>query len=143
MEKRVQAEFSGIDAKLTRAERAGRVDIKYRTMAGKHVIFELKRYTVSFSPFDLGKQGAKYRSATRKILRESGRAQEPVEIVFVVGQAASEDDPEEAAKLVAAINGRIVTYEQLIQGAIGAYTEYLQQRKKIDTIEALLKTKRA
>jgi hypothetical protein len=143
MEKRVQAEFSGIDAKLTRAERAGRVDIKYRTMAGKHVIIELKRYTVGFSPFDLLKQGAKYRTATRKILRESARAQEPVEIVFVVGQAASDDDPEEAAKAVAAINGRIVTYEQLIQGAIGAYTEYLQQRKKIDTIEALLKTKRA
>jgi hypothetical protein len=138
MEQQVHKEFSAIDAKLNKTERKGRLDIKYRTMAGKHVIIELKRYKVVPSAFDLAKQGTKYRNATRKILTQLGKENEPVEVVFVVGKGTTEEDPQEAAKAVAAINGRIVTYEQLIQGAIHAYGEYVEKRKKVDVIEALL-----
>lgn len=138
MEQRVHKEFDKIDAKLNKTEKKGRLDIKYRTTAGKHVIIELKRYRVVPSAFDLAKQGTKYRNATIKLLREVKRENEPVEIVFVLGKGTSEEDPDEASKAVAAVNGRIITYEQLIQGAIRSYSEYVHERKKIDAIEALL-----
>jgi hypothetical protein len=138
MEQRVHKEFDKIDAKLNKSEKKGRLDIKYRTTAGKHVIVELKRYKVVPSAFDLAKQGGKYRNATIKLLKEIKKENEPVEIVFVLGKGTAEENAEEASKAVEAVNGRIITYEQLIQGAIRSYGEYVEQRKKVDAIEALL-----
>lgn len=90
------------------------------------------------SVFDLAKQGVKYRNATIKLLKEVKRDNEPVEIVFVLGNGTEEENADEVARTVAAINGRIITYEQLIQGAIRSYSEYVDKRKKVDAIEALL-----
>jgi hypothetical protein len=134
MEERVHKAFEGIDADLTEEERKGRIDIRYRTMAGRHVIIELKRYSVTPSVWDLGKQGAKYVGATQKLLNEARRGHEPVEIVFVLGGSPKEPDTQPLANLP----GRTVTYEQLIQGAIQNYSEYVEQRKKVDAIESLL-----
>lgn len=43
MEERVKTEFDKIDAKLTEEEKSGRIDLKYTTTSGKHVVVELKR----------------------------------------------------------------------------------------------------
>jgi Histidine kinase-, DNA gyrase B-, and HSP90-like ATPase len=138
MEERVHNEFGKLDADLTDEEKAARIDIKYRTMAGKHVIIELKRYSVIPSVYDLAKQGEKYISATKQLLVQAGRGHEPVEIVFVIGTQTRENDPSrDAAVLEAAFHGRLRTYEQLIQGAIASYGEFVQEREKVDTIEAL------
>jgi hypothetical protein len=142
MEQRVHKEFKKISAKLNATEKKGRLDIKYRTTAGKHVIIELKRYKVVPSAFDLAKQGGRYRDATTKILKESRRDTEPVEVVFVLGNDTAEHNQEQASRAVAAVNGRIITYEQLIQGAIRAYSEYLEKRKSVDAIETLLEPKK-
>src|SRR5581483_323956 len=80
MEQTVQREFDKIDAKLSLTEKRGRLDVKYRTMAGKHVIIELKRYGARPSVFDLAKQGRKYRSVTRKLLDRADRRGEPIDI---------------------------------------------------------------
>lgn len=137
MEQRVNKEFAEIDADLTDEERAGRIDIKYRTTAGKHVIIELKRYSVVPSVFDLGKQGSRYLAATRKLLAEAGRHHEQVEIVFVIGGKTRENDPSRDSDVVAALPGRLRTYEELIQGAIAGYAEFVEERAKVDAIEKL------
>jgi Histidine kinase-, DNA gyrase B-, and HSP90-like ATPase len=137
MEQRVNREFAEIDADLTDEEKAGRIDIKYRTTAGKHVIIELKRYSVVPSVFDLGKQGSRYLAATRKLLAEAGRHHEQVEIVFVIGGKTRENDPNRDSDVIAALPGRIRTYEELIQGAVAGYAEFVEQRAKVDAIELL------
>lgn len=43
MESRVNQEWDKIDAGLSEEEKKGRMDIKYRSSAGKHIIIELKR----------------------------------------------------------------------------------------------------
>lgn len=137
MEEQVNKEFARIDAGLELDELKGRLDIKYRTMAGKHVIIELKRYDVVPSVFDLAKQGEKYRSATKKLLEATNRANEPIELVYVLGTGAKES-PERAEEILAPLPGRVVTYERLIQGALAAYGEYVEARRKVDVIESLL-----
>ncbi len=139
MEQNVHKEFEKIDAGLTAEEKAGRIDIKYRTMAGKHVIIELKRYSVQPLVYELAQQGKKYLDATKKLLTVLGREGEAVEIIFVVGTGPKDSTLAEATDLLAPMPGRIRTYEQLIQGAINAYQEYLEKRKSVDAIENLLR----
>ncbi len=56
-------EFAEIDARLTNEQQAGRIDIRYRTAAGKHLIIELKRYSVSVLTSDIIRQIGKYPTA--------------------------------------------------------------------------------
>jgi hypothetical protein len=70
IEQAVQTEWGKIDADLSEDEKRARVDIRYRTAAGKHIIIELKKASVSVNVYDLGKQMSKYRNALRKVLRE-------------------------------------------------------------------------
>ena len=57
-------------AKLTEEEKQGRIDIRYKTAAGKHIIIELKRYKRNVEVNDLNKQMSKYRNALNKCLRD-------------------------------------------------------------------------
>lgn len=139
MEQNVQREFASITAKLSPEECKGRIDIRYRTMAGKHVIIELKRYSAKPSVWTLGEQGEKYVSATKKVLRAAGKEHEPVEIVFVLGDRPAGVAGRDLVRTLDPIAGRVVTYEELIQSAIAGYKEYLARRRKIDAIEALLR----
>ncbi len=68
IEEAVTTEF-GKSAKLTKEEEDGRLDIRYKTTANKHVIIELKKYDRSVAIEDLVKQVRKYRSALGKMLR--------------------------------------------------------------------------
>lgn len=61
MESRVNQEWDKIDAGLSEEEKKGRMDIKYRSSAGKHIIIELKRASVLTSVANLVSQGNKYR----------------------------------------------------------------------------------
>ena len=68
MEETVTKEFKKIDADLTDAERAARIDIRFQTVSGINVIIELKRYSVPVDVHDLGKQISKYKNALQKCL---------------------------------------------------------------------------
>jgi hypothetical protein len=140
IEARIQTEFERIDAGLSAEEREGRVDIKYRTTAGKHIVIELKRAGRVMDPADLQKQGRKYKNALEKILKATNRQKEPVEIIFVVGMpVVGSDDNQYVEKTLGAINGRVVQYDQLIDGALSAYSEYLEASEKVSRIEAIVK----
>ena len=63
----------------------GRVDIRYATASGSHVIVELKRYSVKPKIEVLVEQGLKYYSAMKSLLKQQNREGEPVSVVFVLG----------------------------------------------------------
>lgn len=67
-------------------DQRGRLDIKYRTAAGKHIVIELKRPGVRVETGGLVTQISKYERAVRRALDKAGRGDEPVEFVCVVGE---------------------------------------------------------
>src|SRR4029077_16302973 len=83
IEQAVDKEFKKIDAKLSADEKAGRVDIRYRTAAGKHIVIELKKYDASVNLFKLQEQIQKYRSGLEKLLKTKF-PDEPREIEVIV-----------------------------------------------------------
>nr|VFK19416.1 MAG: Histidine kinase-, DNA gyrase B-, and HSP90-like ATPase [Candidatus Kentron sp. LFY] len=73
MEQQVRTEFGEIETDLTEKEKKARLDIKYRTTSGKHIIIELKRADHRMSVYDLSKQISKYKAAMTKLLKDSLR----------------------------------------------------------------------
>ena len=67
MEKRLTEEGVVIDD-LTEKEKLGRVDIKYRTSAGKHIVVELKKAGRRIALHELEQQGRLYVDKLTKIL---------------------------------------------------------------------------
>lgn len=143
MEKQVSKEFGSIDAKLTEEEKKGRVDIKYRTTSGKHLIIELKRAERSVSSYELMEQSDKYRKALTKILTSTGKEHEPIEVVCVVGRPLSDwgDNPKDRDESIASMEKkhiRVVLYQELIQSAERSYQAYLEKRKEAGRIFELI-----
>lgn len=144
MEQRVETEFGKITQSLTEEERKGRIDIKYKTPVGKHVIVELKRASVLTDTYELQRQVDKYRSGLGKILTEINHNEKPViEAICVVGRALRDwetpEKIEESTKSMAAKNTRVVTYQQLIENSYRAYSEYLSQNNHAGNLLQLIK----
>ncbi len=119
--------------KLTDDERKARLDLGYKSVAGKHVIIELKRANRIVKIDELVAQVDKYRSAIQKILLEKGD-KSSFEILFVVGKPINNvTDPTTRAlydKMLEPQNCRIVYYNELIANAYNSYNEYLVANKK-------------
>jgi len=137
MESRLKAEGVIVDD-LTEKERLGRVDIAYRTYAGKHVIVELKRAGRQMVLLELVEQGQKYVDTLRKILAAQGNATPNIEVVFVIGQPTEDErsNPERVKSSMDSVSpgSRIVHYDGLIQGALESYAEYLKASDAADKI---------
>ena len=133
MEKPVKNEFDEISAKLTPEEKKGRVDIKYKTTSGKHVIIELKRPNITLDEATLVNQVLKYRNALEKLLEEA-EIKEPVEVVCIVGKPLKEWDTakneEESKKAMALRSIRVVNYKKLIHNADLTYREFSKKREE-------------
>jgi hypothetical protein len=132
---RLQEEFGNDDETK---EKYGRVDIRYSTVAGKHVIVELKRASVRTGIYELAEQGAKYVDAMKDVLPPEERDRAQIEVVFVVGA----NPPESSDRIENAMNSvspgsRIVTYELLTGRARAAYASYLESAKTADRIDRL------
>lgn len=141
METNVQKEWASIDGDLTDEEKKGRLDIKYRNAAGVHLIIELKRASVRTSAYALAGQGAKYKQAVEKCARKAEPGKEPhVQVIFVLGEEIN--DIERGQKwvdsMMEGVNGRIVYYETLIDGALRSYGDYLEKQEKIAKIVQLV-----
>jgi len=144
MEQSVAKEFAGIDANLTDEEREGRVDIRYTTTSGKHVIVELKRAGRRVSSSEIVNQVSKYRNALRKVLREASKSNEPIEVVCVVGRELvdwdEENGREESAEMLAAKGVRVVMYQELIDNAYRAYKRFLEKSQETGRVFNLIKS---
>jgi hypothetical protein len=135
----VQTEWDKIDAKLTPEEKAGRVDIRYTTAAGKHVIVELKKSSVNVNVWDLGKQMDKYRGALRKVLQTKFSDDDPnIEVVALVGKIPQTPKPEQQQQLLQSINGRMITYDTLIEEALDSYQDYVEADERVSRLNAIL-----
>ena len=143
MEQQVAKEFGKIDAKLSDEEKKGRVDIKYRTTSGKHLIIELKRAERVVSSYELMEQCDKYRKALAKILRSIDKEHEPIEVVCVVGRPLSDwgDNPKDRDESVAAMEKKhisVVLYQELIDSAERSYQAFLEKKKEAGRIFDLI-----
>lgn len=141
-EERIQSAFKDIDASLTEEERSGRVDIRYQTVAGKHVIIELKRYKINYKydKYDAARQIEKYIEALRKCLKECGEDQPSIEAVLVVGPDSLSDDLPAVNEELKNKHARAVTYDDLISSAEEKYKEFLKASEKARRIERLIES---
>jgi hypothetical protein len=125
-------------SKLSKTEKKDRIDIGYRTSSGKHVIVELKRASVSVPLDTLTKQIRKYRDGARKILDKTSYKNWPIEIVCILGKQPPEYNtatgPQGVQKSLAAVDARIVFYDELLTNAQQAYADYLEEHVKIDKL---------
>ena len=139
VEQSVTKEFAAIDAKLTDDERAGRIDIRYRTAAGKHIIIELKRYGVNVNTGDLVNQIAKYRTALQTCLQEQFPGQPTaIECIAVLGKPPDNLPPEEVERTLSGSNTRVVTYDNLIANALESYRDYLESNAEVSRLSKLI-----
>jgi hypothetical protein len=141
MESRL-AEEGVVVSDLTEKEALGRVDIKYRTMAGKHIVVELKKAGRRMKLLELQEQGQTYVDKIRKILASRNEMSPNIEVIFVLGKPVDEEtsNPDRLKSSMAAISpgSRIVHYDTLIHGAQEAYSQYLDQSKKLDKLEKIV-----
>ena len=129
MESTVTRMFEDVDEILTDAERRSRVDVKYTTSQGKHVIVELKRADRLLDTDQIRAQLNKYRRAFLKVVRQHENPPKPLELICIVGRDLREwtEDPSErevTSETLAAIDARVVTYQQLINDSQANYREF-------------------
>jgi hypothetical protein len=141
LEQTVKKEFDrSVTSDLTDDELAARIDIRYSTFAGKHVIVELKKHDARTSVYQLSEQIDKYGNALKKALKtvEPDNNNWQIEIVCVLGAAPVSRDPDKVAERLKLSDARYVTYDQLIHGAQMAYAAYLEKEKRVSEISSLL-----
>ena len=136
------AEAGVLTEDMTEKERLGRVDIAYRTNAGKHIIVELKKVERKMKLLDVQDQGQTYFDKLKKILLKQGDATPNIEVVFVIGKPVDEEssNPERLKSSMAAIapGSRIVHYDSLIRGAQESYSAYIEKSKALDKLEKIV-----
>lgn len=127
---------------LTKKEELGRVDIKYRLMAGKHIVVELKKAGRNMKLLELQEQGQTYVDKLRKILLAQNEPAPNIEVIFVIGKPIVEEgsNPDRLKSSMAAISpgSRIVHYDTLIRGAQEAYAAYIEKSKELDKLESIV-----
>ncbi len=141
MESRL-AEAGVIVEDLSEKEKLARVDIKYKTTAGKHIIVELKRAKRKMKLLELQEQGQTYYDKLRKVLANRGQHNQDIEVIFVIGPALEEEqsNPERVKRCMESISAgsRIIHYDNLIENAMTSYEEYLQVTDTVGRISKLV-----
>jgi hypothetical protein len=140
IEEAVLKEFEGVDADLTPDEKAGRIDIRYRTAAGKHIIIELKRYDRKVTVYELLEQLDKYRNALLKCLSTKfPKESQNIECIAILGAPPTpEGQDEKNESILKSINGRFITYDTLIMQTQESYKDYLDKNKKLSALAKLI-----
>lgn len=127
---------------LNEKEKLARVDIAYRTNAGKHIIVELKRAGRLLKLLELQEQGQTYVDKLKKILLKQGHGSPDIEVVFVLGRPIQEqsDNPNrlKASMEAVSVGSRITHYDTLIGGARKAYSGYLKASKELDRLDSIV-----
>lgn len=139
MEETFKKEFNKVH--LSAEEKRARVDIRYKTAAGKHIIIELKKYDVVVKASALIEQVQKYKTALMKCLKTVYINQTPpFEIICILGATPTpEDDDESNQKALAVHNARYITYDNLIKNTLESYDSYLQKEKEAQRIRTIVK----
>ena len=136
-EKTVSAKIKEADKSLGKSGTRARLDIKYTTVAGKHVIIELKRPGRRVTTDEIETQLTKY----WRVLKDTFDPND-LEFVCVLSERPAEwKDTQEAKRAernLEGMNARIVTYRELLDRAENAYAEYAQRQRSISGIHDLV-----
>lgn len=141
MEEIVKKAFDVVTDSLTEEERKGRIDIRYRTSSGKHIIIELKRYVPTYKVdiYDLHRQIDKYRDALKKCLKQIGKENEPIEAICIIGNNIIKDNMSAAeATEKLGDSGRILFYDQVINDSLESYKDYLEKHRTIGRLREII-----
>lgn len=144
MERTVKTALDGITDSLSEVEKNARIDIGYRTHAGKHVIVELKRASTKTDVHALSDQLSKYRDAVAKVVRSaagSDSTEPDVEVIAVLGRepGGNPSDPERQARMLRdAANARWITYDTLFLNTENAYREYMEAHERASRINDVI-----
>ena len=134
MEERIVAELSGVKVN-------GRLDIAYKTAAGRHIVIELKKYDVRVSVYELVEQVGKYSDILKSNLEKVFPPGEmpPVDIICILGDKPTPvERDEDNRKLLEVKKARYITYDELITQTRNSYREYLDRQKKITELTRIL-----
>ena len=151
LEKRVKRRWKELDDKTGKeVERIKelRIDIQYKKAPEQHVVIELKRPGRKLNHFDLAKQIREYMSAVSKELKDSGRKDNIVEGVIILGEFPigweSPDEMETGKRTLQESGIRVTTYQEIISQAEKQYKEYIEAQEKaskqIQRIETIIKS---
>lgn len=144
VEQTLKKEYGAFSQVLNDDQSKGRVDIRYKTNAGQHIIVELKRAGRQLTLGELIDQGAMYKNALTKCLAALDIHEPFISVVFVVGKPVEgEDDPggpRTIADTLKGMSARVVHYEKLIDQADASYSEYLAKSADVDRIEKILQS---
>lgn len=142
METGVESVVERISETLTDAERRSRVDIAYRKTAGKHVIIEMKRPNVKVGVDELSAQISKYRRSLSKLLMEKNIKSSAIEIVCILGSPPREwelfNERQRIEDLLKVNNARFITYDNLLDNAFEAYSDYSKKQKRVDRLSQII-----
>ena len=138
METRLSTLFEG-EVELSEDEKKARLDIRFKEVAGKTVIVELKRYNRVVTSGEILDQVRKYSNGIDKILRKQHPDIPPVyEIIVLLGKYVDNDSSikncEQVAESLKPQHSRVVYYDELICNARNAYKAYYDARDKINPI---------
>ena len=118
-----------------------RLDITYRASSGRHIVVELKKPTkTALGYYDLYEQVSKYKDAVESYYKakEPNKPVPALDIYLLVAQTPSGFD-ESKRKSLAEVNGRFITYTQLINDAQSSYQQYLDVTNVTGPLETILK----
>lgn len=135
LEQRVTTEFAKV--KLPKALKQGRLDIRYRSSGGIHIIVELKKPDVRVDAYELLRQVTKYRNALKLCLREVEGVQDPnIQCVCLVGRLPTLGPEEDGALLAGGT--KIRTYDSVISDSCKRFADYIEAEKKFGRIQEIL-----
>jgi hypothetical protein len=61
-----------------------------------------------------------------------------IEVVALVGKIPQTRSPEQQQQLLRSINGRMITYDTLIQEALDSYNDYLEADERVSRLNTIL-----
>ena len=143
MEQLISNALEGVYNSLTEEQKRARLDIYYSTTGNRHVIIELKRADRVLNSSDLYDQISKYYGAAEKVLADTNRSNEPLEVVCVVGRRLRDWDDSPTGESRSrdsfkALNARIVSYDELINNALEAYQDYVDRGQEAGRVYRLI-----
>ena len=124
-------------------DKSVRLDIRYRRVAGAHVIIELKRHSTRLSKVAIETQLRKYIDAlTKELLNNPREKIFPIESVCIVGKLPLHwDNPEVRRRDEDSLKPysiKVLTYEELISNAHSAYAKFIEASSSVDDLRQLI-----
>lgn len=125
------------------AKSGARIDIAFKTVSGRHVIIEMKRPKVTPPIPDLVAQGKKYLDASTQWYKNNpksciGGKPPVIEVIFLLGKGYTNEDPTYLNGQLMSVNGKILTYSDLITQSQQSYKEYHDKKTEAARIRNLI-----